>query len=151
MSKEIERKFLVKDHSFMTRAVGQTDMAQGYLSTDADATVRVRIAGGQAWLTVKSRNRNAVRDEWEYPVPADDASSMLRSCCGTRIIEKTRYIVPAGNGLKWEVDVFHGRHDGLVLAEIELPAEDTPFDIPAFIGDEVTGDVRYYNSVLSGV
>ena len=76
---------------------------------------------------------------------------MLRSCCGTRIIEKTRYIVPAGNGLKWEVDVFHGRHDGLVLAEIELPAEDTPFDIPAFIGDEVTGDVRYYNSVLSGV
>lgn len=151
MSKEIERKFLVKDHSFMTRAVGQTDMAQGYLSTDADATVRVRIAGGQAWITVKSRNRNAVRDEWEYPVPADDASSMLRSCCGTRIIEKTRYIVPAGNGLKWEVDVFHGRHDGLVLAEIELPAEDTPFDIPAFIGDEVTGDVRYYNSVLSGV
>ena len=151
MSKEIERKFLVKDHSFMTRAVGHTDMSQGYLSTDADATVRVRIAGGQAWLTVKSRNRNAVRDEWEYPVPSDDATSMLRSCCGTRIIEKTRYIVPAGNGLKWEVDVFHGRHDGLVLAEIELPAEDTPFDIPAFIGDEVTGDVRYYNSVLSGV
>lgn len=151
MSKEIERKFLVKDQSFMTQAVGQTDMAQGYLSTDADATVRVRIAGGQAWITVKSRNRNAVRDEWEYPVPADDASSMLRSCCGTRIIEKTRYIVPAGNGLKWEVDVFHGRHDGLVLAEIELPAEDTPFDIPAFIGEEVTGDVRYYNSVLSGV
>lgn len=151
MAKEIERKFLVKDLSFKAQAIRHTNMSQGYLSTDADATVRVRIAGSQAWITIKSRNRRAVRDEWEYPVPADDASAMLRNCCGSRIIEKTRYIVPACDGLKWEVDVFHGRHKGLVLAEIELPEEDTPFDIPAFIGEEVTGDSRYYNSVLSGV
>lgn len=151
MAKEIERKFLVRDMSFKALAVRRADMAQGYLSTDADATVRVRVAGEQAWITVKSRNRDAVRDEWEYPVPVGDATDMIHTCCGTRIIEKTRYIVPAGNGLRWEVDVFHGRHEGLVVAEIELPSETASFDVPEFIGEEVTGDPRYYNSVLSGV
>lgn len=151
MAKEIERKFLVDDMSFKALAVAHNDMSQGYLCTDADATVRVRTSGEKAWITVKSRNRGAVRGEWEYPVPVEDAEEMIANCCGSRIISKTRYIVPAGGGLKWEVDVFHGRHEGLVLAEIELPAVDTPFDLPAFVGREVTGDPQYYNSVLSGV
>lgn len=149
MAKEIERKFLVTDSSFKARALTQTDLAQGYLSTDIDATVRVRIAGERAWLTVKSRNHGVCRSEWEYEVPVDDARCMLAECCGNRTIEKTRYIVDAGNGLRWEIDEFHGRHEGLVLAEIELPDADTPFERPAFIGSEVSGDPRYYNSVLA--
>ena len=151
MALEIERKFLVTDDSYRALATGHTHMAQGYLSTDPDATVRVRIADGRARLTVKSRNRGAVRGEWEYEIPAEDARAMLESCCGTRMIEKTRYFVPAGNGLVWEVDEFAGRHAGLVVAEIELPAEDTTFEKASFIGQEVTGDIRYYNSTLSGV
>ena len=151
MAKEIERKFLVNDMSFLSHAVSKYEIAQGYLSTDPDATVRVRLSDKQAWLTVKSRNHGAVRGEWEYPVPLQEAAEMLAACCGSRKIEKTRYIVDAGNGLKWEVDVFHGRHEGLVMAEIELPEADTPFSRPAFIGREVTDDPAYYNSVLSGV
>lgn len=149
MSKEIERKFLVTDDSYKAAATDKLEIAQGYLSTDADATVRVRISGEKAWLTVKSRNRGAVRGEWEYAVPVGDAREMLASCCGGRLIEKTRYIVDAGGGLRWEVDEFHGRHQGLVVAEIELPAEDTPFVKAPFVGREVTGEPEYYNSSLA--
>lgn len=148
MAKEIERKFLVGDESYKALATENIEICQGYLSTDPEATVRVRIAGDKAFLTVKGRNRGAVRNEWEYPVPASDAIAMLPCCCG-RTVEKTRWIVPAENGLKWEVDEFHGRHEGLVVAEIELPAEDTPFVLPAFVGREVTGEPQYYNSALS--
>lgn len=148
MAKEIERKFLVGDESYKALATENIEIRQGYLSTDPEATVRVRIAGDKAFLTVKGRNRGAVRNEWEYPVPASDAIAMLPCCCG-RTVEKTRWIVPAGNGLKWEVDEFHGRHEGLVVAEIELPAEDTPFVLPDFVGREVTGEPQYYNSALS--
>ncbi len=148
MAKEIERKFLVGDESYKALATENIEIRQGYLSTDPEATVRVRIAGDKAFLTVKGRNRGAVRNEWEYPVPASDAIAML-PCCGGRTVEKTRWIVPAENGLKWEVDEFHGRHEGLVVAEIELPAEDTPFVRPAFVGQEVTGEPQYYNSALS--
>lgn len=151
MAKEIERKFLVNDMSFVDFAERSIDIAQGYLSTDPDATVRVRVSGSNAWITVKSRNHGAVRGEWEYEIPLADAREMLAACCGNRTLEKTRYIVDAGGGLRWEVDVFHGRHDGLVIAEIELPDPETPFSIPPFIGREVTGDPAYYNSVLSGV
>ncbi|MDE6854675.1 MAG: CYTH domain-containing protein [Muribaculaceae bacterium] len=148
MATEIERKFLVRDMSFMSLATSATELAQGYLSTDADATVRVRTCGDRAWLTVKSRNHGATRDEWEYPVPVEDALQMLERCCADRKIVKTRYIVDAGDGLCWEIDVFHGRHEGLIVAEIELPAADTAFSRPDFIGREVTGDPAYYNSVL---
>lgn len=148
MAKEIERKFLVGDESYKELANGKIEIRQGYLSTDPEATVRVRVAGDRAFLTIKGRNRGAVRNEWEYPVPASDAIAMLPCCCG-RMVEKTRWIVPAENGLKWEVDEFHGRHEGLVVAEIELPAEDTPFVLPDFVGREVTGEPQYYNSALS--
>ncbi len=149
MAQEIERKFLVRDDSYRTMAVASIELAQAYLSTDPDATVRVRVSGERAWLTVKSRNEGAVRGEWEYMIPRADAMEMLQRCCGSTLVEKTRYIVPAEGGLRWEVDEFHGRHSGLVLAEIELPSEDTPFALPAFAGEEVTGNAAYYNSTLA--
>lgn len=152
MGCEIERKFLVCGTAYKNAAIARRHIVQGYLSTDADATVRVRIADDKAYITVKSRNRGAVRGEWEYAIPVDDARAML-GLCGNRTIEKTRWIVPAGDGLVWEVDEFGGRHAGLMVAEIELAAEDAPMPpLPEFIGAEVTGDARYYNSqlVLSG-
>lgn len=147
MAKEIERKFLVINSTYKVLATDSRDMAQGYLSSDIEATVRVRISGDKAWITVKSRNRGAVRDEWEYEIPVNDAREMLAICKG-KVIEKTRYYVPDG-GLTWEIDEFHGEHAGLVVAEVELPDADYPVSLPTFVGDEVTGDPRYYNSTLS--
>ncbi len=148
MAKEIERKFLVVDDSYKVLASGSRHIAQAYLSADPDATVRVRIAGDSAFLTVKSRNIGASRGEWEYPVPVEDARQML-ALCRSGLIDKTRYFVPGADGLTWEVDEFHGPHDGLVVAEVELPAEDVCPALPAFVGREVTGDARYYNSSLA--
>ena len=110
--------------------------------------MRVRLKGEKAFLTVKTRNQGCVRNEWEYEIPAADARQMLENCRGC-IISKTRYYIPADDGLQWEVDEFHGTRQGLTVAEIELPSEDTAFAIPSFIGDEVTGDPAYYNSSLS--
>lgn len=148
MSIEIERKFHVINSSYRSLAIAKIDISQAYLCTDPDATVRLRIFGEHASITIKGRSVGACRGEWEYQIPLQDALDMLTACCGNRKLEKTRYIVDAGNGLRWEIDEFHGRHEGLVIAEIELPAEDTSFDKPLFIGDEVTGDTRYYNSNL---
>ena len=144
MALEIERKFLVKSQSFVGDTVSKVDMRQGYLSRDPDATVRVRIVGDSAFLTVKTRNRGCVRHEFEYAVPVSDAETMLAVCNGL-IIDKTRYVVPFG-GYRWEVDVFHGALEGVVLAEIELPTADAQFALPPFIGEEVTGRPEYYNS-----
>lgn len=149
MAKEIERKFLVLDDSYKAKSYSRMDISQGYISVDADATVRVRICGASAWITVKSRTRGATRGEWEYPVPLADAREMLAECCALRVVEKTRWCVDAGNGLCWEVDEFHGRHRGLVVAEIELPSEEAPFVRPSFVGEEVTGRPEYYNSSLA--
>lgn len=147
MAKEIERKFLVTGTAYRVLAVKAREMAQGYICREPDSTVRVRVADGEGFITVKTRNHGATRNEWEYPIPAADARDMLAEACGP-LVEKTRYVVPAGDGLNWEVDEFHGRLEGLVVAEIELPSEDTPFARPEFIGSEVTGDPRYYNSNL---
>ena len=147
MGKEIERKFLVSDKSFESMAVSSTEIRQAYLSVSPDATVRIRIAGDNAWLTVKSRNHGAVRGEWEYAVPASEAREMMDACCGCTV-SKRRYIVPYC-GRKWEVDVFSGHLAGLIVAEIELPREDEAIALPPFAGREVTGDARYYNSCLS--
>lgn len=146
MATEIERKFLVTNDSFQELSVSSSKIVQGYLSDNPDATVRVRILDTKAFLTVKSRNIGATRGEWEYEIPLEDANEILDLC--PSIIIKERYIVPFG-GLKWEVDVFDGHNKGLVMAEIELPDEDTQFELPPFVGVEVTGDAKYYNSVLS--
>lgn len=151
MSKEIERKFLVRSSEYRDLAIRKKEMMQGYLSLDPDATVRVRIVDEEAFITVKSRNKGAVRNEWEYSIPVDEGTEMLKTCCKSRLIEKTRYIVEAGDGLKWEIDEFHGSLDGLVIAEIELPEEDYPVILPEFVGKEVTGDPRYYNSSLASL
>lgn len=146
MSKEIERKYLVTDNSFESMAISYTRISQGYLSADPDATVRVRISGALAYITVKSRNHGAVRNEWEYEIPVEDAEEMIIRC-HIVCLEKTRYIVPFGNH-KWEVDRFHGGLSGLVLAEIELSDANETFSLPPFVGQEVTSSPEYYNSSL---
>lgn len=148
MAKEIERKYLVVSDAFIAESKSRTHIRQTYISDDPDATVRIRLRDDQAYLTVKGRNRGAVREEWEYPIPAADAVEMAETLCGGFAIDKTRYIVDHG-GLTWEVDIFHGRHAGLVLAEVELPSEDTLVALPPWIGEDVTGVARYYNSTLA--
>lgn len=147
MAKEIERKFLVKNSTFRELSTTATRIKQGYLSRLPEATVRVRIAGNRAFLTVKGKNHGCVRDEWEYAVPVADAEAMLDRCAQGSVISKTRYIVPDG-AYNWEVDEFHGSHEGLVVAEIELPHAEATFNRPDFIGEEVTGNPAYYNSNL---
>lgn len=145
MAKEIERKFLVDDMSFMGMATGSRHIVQGYLSRKP--TVRVRICDDRAFLTVKSRNLGVTRSEWEYEVPLEDAREMMKLCTED-LIEKTRWLVPFG-GLTWEVDVFEGALTGLIVAEVELPGEDTVPELPDFAGKEVTGNPAFYNSALS--
>lgn len=148
MAKEIERKFLVTDRTFVDMATSCTRICQCYLSDSPDATVRLRIKGEQAYLTVKGRNKGCVRDEWEFEIPSEAASEMAEKLTGGFAIDKSRYIVPF-KGYIWEVDEFHGRHEGLIVAEVEMPTADSKPELPSFIGKEVTGDTRYYNSVLA--
>ncbi len=146
MAKEIERKFLVIDSSYLSMASSSNKITQGYLSYDPDATVRVRIKDSRAYITVKSRNHGASRSEWEYEIPLCEAEEII-STCKVKCLEKTRYIVPF-DGHLWEVDKFHGGLAGLVVAEIELSREDELFSRPPFLGKEVTHDSAYYNSSL---
>ena len=148
MGREIERKFLVKDDGYISMASEQVNIMQGYLSARKEATVRVRLWNDSGFITVKGPNRGAIRNEWEYPIPADDAREMLLNLADGGVIDKTRYIVPFG-GHTWEVDCFHGKLEGLVVAEVELNSESETVDLPSFIGEEVTGDPQYYNSNLS--
>lgn len=148
MGKEIERKFLVKDQSYKSASVGHREIRQAYLSRRPECTVRVRQADRKAWLTVKGPNHGAVRQEWEYEIPLSEAQEMA-ALAGGWTIEKTRWLVPGVNGLTWEIDEFHGRHQGLVVAEIELPDPEACFDRPDWLSSEVTGDPRYYNSQLA--
>ncbi len=147
MAKEIERKYLVTDNIYRSMACSCRHIIQAYLNRDPRSTVRVRIADRKAFITIKGKNDGAVRDEWEYSIPVDDAEAMIRKCADGRIIEKTRYIVPF-EGFTWEVDEFEGDLAGLTVAEIELPDVTTTFKLPPFTGEEVTGDPRYYNSSL---
>lgn len=148
MALEIERKYLVADDSYKSMASASIDIWQGYLSTSPDATVRLRIAGDKAFLTIKGKNLGAVRNEWEYEIPLADALGMKGIC--QSCLEKTRHIVHFDNH-KWEVDEFKGRHMGLTLAEIELSDEREPYSTPPFLGEEVTGDPKYYNSSISKI
>lgn len=146
MHTEIERKFLTTNSLFMEQAVRVMNIRQGYVGTPGKGEARVSIRDNKAWVMIKSNNRLS-RLEYEIPIPKEDAEKLLAETCG-RVISKTRYIIPEGK-LKWEVDVFHGEDEGLVLAEIELPSEDTVFSKPDWIGKEVTDDSIYYNSSLS--
>lgn len=150
MGKEIERKFLLADDSWRERVESSTDMRQGYLSRRVEATVRVRVAGERAWLTVKGANHGAVRNEWEYEIPVAEAIEMLQSpgMSDGNVVEKTRHIV-WHEGYRWEIDEFHGRHEGLVVAEVEMREADEDIPLPDFVGMEVTGDSAYYNSTLA--
>lgn len=146
MGIEIERKFLLKGDAW--RSLGQPVLLrQGYLSSNKERVVRVRIEGEGATLTIKGRSSGATRGEWEYPIPLADAAELLDGLCEQPLIEKyRRRIAFAGN--VWEVDEFLGANQGLAFAEIELSSEDQAFDKPDWIGAEVTHDPRYYNSSL---
>lgn len=142
MALEIERKFLVRGDWYKSLATSATEIKQGYLNRDPDRTVRVRVCGNAGMLTIKSRNCGCVRNEWEYEIPRADAEQLLSLC--SDVIAKTRYRVG-----RWEIDEFHGKLSPLVLAEIELNDAAEAFELPDFVGDEVTGDARYYNSNLA--
>jgi adenylate cyclase len=148
MGKEIERKFLVKG-DFKSQVTKETRIIQGYLSSVPERTVRVRIKGDKGFLTIKGigNETGASRFEWEKEIPVPETDELLK-ICEPGVIDKTRFIVPEQDGLKFEVDEFYGDNEGLTVAEIELPSEDHPFKKPDWLGEEVTGDVRYYNSML---
>ena len=148
MAKEIERKFLVKDNSFDNMTTRRRYIRQTYISDRPEATVRLRVLDDRAYLTVKGKNSGAVRDEWEYEIPVTEAEEMAARLSGGWSIDKVRHIVMYA-GRCWEVDVFHGRHEGLVLAEVELEDADALVELPPFVGEEVTGNPAYYNSVLA--
>lgn len=144
--KEIERKFLVvgddwrnTPHSYRVR--------QGFLSIDAERTVRVRVVADKGYLTVKGKTLGATRLEYEYEIPASDADELLEQLCKRPLIDKTRFLVDH-EGSTWEVDEFYGDNEGLIVAEIELESEDQPFARPVWLGEELTGDPRYYNANL---
>jgi adenylate cyclase len=147
MAQEIERKFLVTG-PFVDHASKQTRIVQGYLSSVPERTVRVRIKGTQGFLTIKGIGNlsGASRYEWEREIPLEEAEQLL-AICEPGVIDKVRYLVPVG-AHTFEVDAFHGENEGLIVAEVELASEDDVIDRPAWLGSEVTGDARYYNSML---
>ncbi|MCI0513595.1 CYTH domain-containing protein [candidate division KSB1 bacterium] len=146
MGKEIERKFLVPGDAWRKLATG-THYRQGYLSTVKERTVRVRTIDAQGFLTIKGISIGATRREYEYEIPVRDANAMLDLLCERPLIEKFRYKI-VDHGHTWEVDEFEGENQGLIVAEIELSAENESFNIPEWIGKEVTGDPKYFNSNL---
>ncbi len=146
MGHEIERKFLVLGDGWRGEDPG-TPIQQGYLARDPERTIRVRIAGERAWLNIKGRPEGLVRQEFEYPIPPADAEQLL-ALCTVPIINKTRYI-REHHGHRWEIDEFSGGNAGLILAEVELEHAGEDLILPAWVGDEVSTDPRYYNSNLS--
>ena len=146
MAKEIERKFLVEG-DFLPYATTSHHIEQGYVASSDELVLRVRTRDEQGFLTIKSRSNasGTSRDEWEYEIPLTEARELLRHSPGT--IQKRRHLAPVG-GHTFEVDCFYGENEGLVMAEVELASADEEFERPAWLGEEVTGDVRYYNSQL---
>ena len=144
---EIERKFLVKDLSWKDSAASFKDFQQGYFPTSDGVTVRARIAGDKARLTIKGPANGISRAEFEYPIPLTDAVTFLADFCAKPVILKRRWYVPFG-GFQWEVDEFAGQNQGLIVAEIELDSPDQEFPIPPWLGREVSGETRFRNSRL---
>lgn len=149
MAQEIERKFLVKG-KFKSFAIEKIKIVQAYISSVPEHTVRVRIKGEKGFITIKGKSNKSgtSRYEWEKEIPVGEVNELLE-LCEPGVIDKTRFIVDETNGLKFEVDEFYGDNEGLIIAEIELPSEDHPFEKPEWLGEEVTGIVKYYNSRLS--
>lgn len=148
MAMEIERKFLLAGEGWRQQVSRRTLLRQGYLANTARASVRVRIQSDQAWLSVKAMRSGLSREEYEYPIPAADAAEMLEKLCEGPPIEKWRHIVEQA-GSRWEIDEFLGANAGLVIAELELPSEEAPFERPDWLGREVTDEERYYNVRLA--
>lgn len=146
---EIERKFLVLSDAFKAATVIQNRIVQGYLNSDPERTVRVRIKGNKGFLTIKGKGNasGTTRLEWEKEIPVSDAELLL-PLCEKGMIDKIRYEVPVGKHV-YEVDVFSGDNDGLIVAEIELNTEEEFFEKPSWLGKEVTGEAKYYNAFLS--
>jgi len=149
MAIETERKFLVKG-DFKHLSVQKIEITQFYLVKDPVRTIRIRISDLEAFITIKSKTPEGTisRNEWEYQIPVSDAESMLPLCLPGKIV-KTRYLVPSGKHI-FEVDLFHEENEGLIIAELELSSENEHFKKPDWLGKEVTGDPRYYNSNLAG-
>ena len=148
MAQEIERKFLVKSDAFKAEVSKETRITQGYLSSIPERTVRVRVKGSKGFITIKGIGSasGASRYEWEKEIPVEEVKELL-TICEPGVIDKTRYEVKNGT-FKFEVDEFYGENQGLTVAEIELSSEDDSFEKPEWLGEEVTGDVKYYNSML---
>lgn len=146
MAVEIERKFLVQPGRWSPRTAGD-HIRQGYILASPERTVRVRIREDRGFLTIKGRTTGCSRLECEYAIPVADAYEMLDSLCDA-VVDKHRYLEPLGQHT-WEVDVFHGANDGLVIAEVELQSEDDVLDLPVWVGREVTDDFRYGNAYLA--
>jgi len=147
MAKEIERKFLLKSDTWCDEVDSSCRYAQGYMSSSEKVSIRIRISDEKAYLNFKSATLGISRTEYEYEVPLADADDMLANFCEGPLIEKVRYFVKRGDHT-WEIDVFEGDNTGLVVAEIELQTEDESFDVPDWIGAEVSDDPRYYNVCL---
>jgi adenylate cyclase len=146
MALEIERKFLLKNANWRSLAGKSTRIAQGYLNAEPERTVRVRVKGDSGFLTIKGKNDGISRLEFEYPIPVADALDLLKLC--PNVLDKTRHLVEI-DGQTFEIDEFHGLNSGLIVAEIELESETASYPQPDWLGEEVSGDARYYNSALS--
>lgn len=142
---EIERKFLVISNEY--KSAPSRHIRQGYVCSSENRAVRIRIIDNRAVVTLKNATIGFARNEYEYPIPLSDAEEMLNTMCRQPIIDKTRYFFEYA-GHTWEIDVFHGNHEGLVIAEIELEHMTDSFEKPSFVGEEVTGNPNYYNSNL---
>ena len=145
MGTEIERKFLVNGLDWERNHY--RSIKQGYLCTEPDRTVRIRLIDSEAFITIKGRSRGITRSEYEYPIPTNEGQEMLRMCTG-HIISKKRFIVNYNNTI-WEVDQFEGAHKGLVIAEVELQSEQQEFEKPSWLGKEVSTDPKFTNSYLA--
>ena len=148
MSQDIERKFLVKDSSFKNMAMSSSRIVQGYNCSERGRTVRIRIRDDKGYITIKgaSTDNGLSRYEWEHEIPVEEARELML-LCHDGMIDKTRYLVKYGNHI-FEVDEFYGDNEGLVVAEVVFCKQKTAYEIPPFLGEEVTGQVKYYNSFL---